>query len=193
MKLFIMKLFTIIILYFCYIQTTNWMTNEEFIEKFGDTHKIIWCYNTKSWEISQINNRQNCLKGKNFQNILIPPKSHIEKYFIVYDNYNDIIKSLPTENSESWFNENAENWHAKWYVQTLKSYNIKPEIVSQLTWKKNRQDSQLNNKKQCWYYEKWSVDQQKCIYRYHYHSKKWYNYAEKSYKLYEYYKNYFWI
>lgn len=96
---------------------------------------------------------------------------------------------MSTENIKSSFNKNAENWHAKWYVQTLKSYNIKPDIVSQLTWKKNRQDEQKINKSKCWKFT-WK-EQQKCIYRYHYHSRKWYNYAEKSYKIYEYYKNYF--
>lgn len=163
-----------------------------FLDKFEDYHKIIWCYNTKTGEIKEINEKWNCFLWNNYQNITLPPKNHIEKYFLVYNNIEDIIKSLPTINFESSFNENAENKHAIWYVQTLKSYNIQKDIVSQLTWMKNRQDSQLNNKNQCWYYDWNEKDQLKCLYRYHYHSKKWYAYAEKSYKVYEYYKNYLW-
>lgn len=163
----------------------------DFLSKFDDNHKIIWCINTKTLQISQINGAGNCFKWKDYQNIVLPPKTHVARYFEVYDTVDEVIRSFPTENIESWFNENAWNAHAFGYVQTLRKYEIPWDIVSQLTWKKNRQDAQIENKRQCWYYEDWSEAQIKCVYRYHYHASKWYYYADKSYVIYEYYKQYF--
>ena len=187
-----MKPIIIILMMMLWSNMAYWYT-WDFLEKFQDTHQIIWCINTKTNKVEKPSSSWNCFIWKNYQNIMLPPKSHVLKYLEVYeDNVDDIIKSFPTENMESSFNEDAWNKYAYWYVQTLRKYKIKPDIESQLTWKKERQENQLENKKQCWFYKDDSPDQIKCIYRYHYHATKWYAYAEKSYILYLFYKKYLW-
>lgn len=69
-----MKIFLLIFTIITSTQITFWMEENEFLNKFWDNHKIIWCINTKTYEIEQPNNKWNCFIWKNYQNILIPPK-----------------------------------------------------------------------------------------------------------------------
>lgn len=150
--------------------------------------KIIGCINTNTLETTKPSN-WNCFKGKGWQNIMLPPKSHINKWKQVFTNEKEIINRLAIVNGESWFNENASNKWAKWYVQTLRSYKIKPDIVSQLKWMKKRQESQ----------KKGNCSQHKtedrlmiCLFARHYGAlspNHWY--PKKNMKVREYYINYF--
>ena len=110
----------------------------------SDTTTIIGCANTQTLETRPPNNNWNCLLGQNWQNIMLPPASHWDTWKEVFNNNpRMIINRLPIVNFESWFNEYAWNYWAYGYVQTLRSYNIPPEIKPQLEWMRHRQSTQV--------------------------------------------------
>lgn len=181
----IKSIITLIIILFPSIIFAN-----NFDDKFENEYKIIWCINN-NFETRKPNENWNCLLWKWRQNIWLPPKSHLEIYKkVFYNSEARIINSLPTENLESWFNPNAQNKYAIWYVQTLRKRGVWLSIEEQLTRKRDRQTSQKNNKKLCWSY-KTENDIIKCLYKWHYSFTKWEYYSQKSMKVREYYINYF--
>ena len=118
-----------------------WANEDKFLNKFNTWITIIACINQYTYEIKQPI-KWICYHWQNWQNIMIPPISHIEKWRKVFDNDRQIINRLPIINFESWFNPQAQNPFAIWYVQTLRKWNISTDIKEQLIWMKNRQESQ---------------------------------------------------
>lgn len=170
---------------------------------------IIWCLNQETLETRVPNNNWNCLYWQGWQNIMIPPYSHIKLWRKVFDNDRQIINRLPIVNFESWFDVNAENPFAIWYVQTLKRWGVDREILPQLEWMKKRQDVQWNRFmawkywriRACGFYwdsynyvdrfpawEEWVIS---CLYRWHYHANTGRWYARKLMKARAYYIEYF--
>lgn len=159
--------------------------------KASENIKIIWCINKITLETKQPSEKWNCYYGEGWQNIMIPPDSHINIWREVFENDEMIINRLPIVNFESWFDENASNKHAKWYVQTLRSYLIPPDILSQLKWMKDRQESQ--KKGNCsQHIESGENRVMRCLYARHYGALDGYHwYPNKAMKAREFYINYF--
>ena len=172
---------------------TYWYNEEQikdFKSYFKDWEQLIWCFNTKTLETKIPTKNWNCFYWKWRWNIKLPPLSHLNIYLEVFNNnVRRIINSMPTENIESWFNPDAWNSHAVWYVQTLRKYKIWTSIKEQLTWKINRQNRQKDT---ICSKNKWDeYNMMECLYRSHYHFRKWQFYAKKSLVIRQYYLNYF--
>lgn len=105
----------------------------------SDEIQVIACLNEKNMTIHQPNN-WNCFLGQGgkWKNILLPPKSHIEHFKKIF--WDDYKYRLAIANYEGSFREDAQNPYAIWYLQTLRSHKVKKDIVSQLTWLKNREE-----------------------------------------------------
>jgi hypothetical protein len=174
--------------------------NLAFLARFPDENTVIWCYNDRTKKAREASK---CTQWGD-HNIILPARSQIKEWLKVYNHF-EIVNRLGIVNFESWFREYVWNPHAYWYVQTLRKWNIKPEIIPQLTWMKNRQFYQkkkfaANGSRRCWYY--WDHDNLKdwfeageygvlsCLYRYHYHSQKWTWYAQRWIAVTKYYKWY---
>lgn len=69
---------------------------------------------------------------------MLPPQSHIDQFKKIFGD--DYKYRLAIANFEGSFRENAQNPYAIGYLQTLRSHKVKPDIVSQLNWLKNRED-----------------------------------------------------
>lgn len=172
--------------------------------------KVIWCINSITFKTKWVNKDWNCLYWQNWQNIMLPPKSHISKWESIYwDDWRKIVNRLPIANFESWFDPKAENPFAIWYVQTLKKYKVWTKITEQLQWLKDRQDYQkqeyiIGSKWQklpaCGVYWKknntrdWFKAGEEgvmsCLYRWHYHAEDWTKYSQKLMSARKYYFNY---
>jgi len=167
--------------------------------------KIIWCINTYTNKTTATNNNWNCFNWPNWQNIMLPNKEQYKIWKEVFWSDRAIINRLSIVNFESWFNENASNKWAIWYVQTLRVYNISTDIKEQLIWMKNRQESQKKYtawwRLSCGYYwthynykdwfNAWEDWVMACLYRYHYNANTWMWYSKKLMKTREYYLDYF--
>lgn len=174
------------VLLFCNTNISYWYELSDIEDKFTENRQIIWCW---KWLETRWTNKWNCYYWTGWHNIYLPPKKDLEVYKEVFGNsVSRILNSFPTENRESWFDENAWNKHAKWYVQTLRKWNIDKWIKPQLEWKRNRQDHQ----KTVWWCSKIVGEEAiiSCLYRLHYHATKWYRYSDESMSVREYYYNY---
>ena len=190
---------------------TKTNANEEqnwyFLSHFPTNKTIIWCYNDRTKETRE---SKKCNKLWD-HNIKLPPRWQI-KIWLKYYNEFEIINRLALVNFESDFEESAENPYARWYVQTLKKWNISPDIDSQLNWMKNRNKTyskECYNWKTwkvrwCGYYwnnyntkdwfEAWEYWVLSCLYRYHYNADYGIWYAKRWVKVTKFYKYYmFWI
>lgn len=105
----------------------------------SDTVQVVVCLNENNMTIHQPKNG-NCYLGQGgkWKNILLPPKSHIDQFKKIFGE--DYKYRLAIANYEGSFNENASNPYAIWYLQTLRTHKVKKDVVSQLTWLKNRED-----------------------------------------------------
>lgn len=105
----------------------------------SDKIQVVACLNEKNMTIHQPKN-WNCYLGQGgkWKNILLPPKSHIDQFKKIFGN--DYKYRLAIANFEGSFNENASNPYAIGYLQTLRTHKVKKDVVSQLTWLKNRED-----------------------------------------------------
>ncbi len=174
-----------------------------FLNYFPVEKTLIGCYNDRTKKTRGLDKSWRCLKGWD-HNIKLPPRKDIVVW-LKYFNEFEIINRLSIVNFESDFEETAENPFAKWYVQTLKSHGVKPDINSQLKWLKKRQDAQKVVKTRggslrCGYY--WNNYNYKdgfeageygvlsCLYRYHYHAHKGTWYAKRGIKGTKFYKEY---
>lgn len=179
-------------------------------EYLKDDVSLIWCLNAHTLETRNPTKNWNCYWwGAWWHNIQLPPRSHIETRKKYWPD-NGIINRLSIVNFESSFNENAWNPHAKWYVQTLRKYNISPDIDSQLGWLKKREEWNVlkewvywaywKKSPRCWSYRnqpnnrdwfpQWEEGVVACMYRHHYHANEWTWYAKKAMKAREFYINY---
>lgn len=116
--------------------------SEEYKKKsitLSDKIQVVACLNEKNMTIHSPKN-WNCYLGQGgkWKNILLPPKSHIEHFKKIF--WDDYKYRLAIANFEGSFNENAQNPYAIWYLQTLRTHKVKKDVVSQLTWLKNRED-----------------------------------------------------
>lgn len=104
-----------------------------------DKIQLVACLNQNDMKIHKVKNG-NCFlwNGGKWKNIMIPPKSHIEHFKKTF--WDDYKYRLAIANYEWSFDENAQNPYAVGYLQTLRSHKVKKDIVSQLTWLKNRED-----------------------------------------------------
>lgn len=177
-----------------------------FLAHFPEEHTVIGCYNDITKKTYELWEAEYCYK-RGDHNIMLPPRSQI-KIWLRYFNEFEIVNRLALVNFESSFIEENGNKHAYWYVQTLRKYNIAPDIDSQLKWVYDRQQQQKKvkvwNSNRCGYYwsnynykdwfeagEYWVLS---CLYRYHYHAHKWTWYAKRGIKTTKFYKKYmFWI
>lgn len=202
---FIFECFIIIFILSIPVFLVVWLIQEV---NADDWPTIIGCINQDTLE-TKIPKQWNCFYWNWWQNIMLPNQEHMKIWEEVFDSKQAIINRLPIVNFESWFNENASNKWAIWYVQTLRTHNIDKDIKSQLEWMKNRQDYQKQEEvnwkygkiKACGYYkenyneidwfpawEEWVIA---CLYRWHYHAQNGSWYARKAMKAREYYINYF--
>ena len=177
--------------------------NLAFLARFPDNKTIIGCYNDKT---KTARAGKKCTKAGD-HNIFLPARSQI-KIWLKYFNEYETINRLSLVNFESSFIPENGNKYAYGYVQTLKSYNIAPDINSQLNWLKNRQSYQKvkysrSGSKRCGYYwdhknykdgfNAWEYGVLSCLYRYHYHAHKGTWYAKRGIEGTLYYKWYmFW-
>lgn len=174
--------------------------NLAFLNRFPEHTSVIGCYNDYTKKVRE---GTKCTQ-KGDKNVSLPPRSQI-KVWLKYYNEFEIINRLAIVNFESNFNENAQNSHAIWYVQTLRSHGVAPDIDSQLKWMSNRQASQKVKytawgSKRCGYYwendnvkdgfEAWEYGVLSCLYRYHYHAYKGTWYAKRGIEATQYYKRY---
>ena len=176
------------------------------IDKLFDTTTVIGCYNQYSKTSRTIAiGEEKCAKAWD-HNISIPPKSHIEKWRAVWWNDRQIVNRFAIVNFESNFREYVWNPYAYWYVQTLRKWNIAPEVEPQLQWMYDRQVYQAMEyskwgSKRCWWYadnynardgfNAWEEWVMACLYRYHYHAYNWTWYAKKAMSARQIYINYF--
>lgn len=186
-----------------WIDTLEDIKNIDIIwDKLFETTKVIGCYNQYS-KTSRVADK--CTKGWD-HNISIPPKSHLQKWRDIGWNDREIVNRFPIVNFESNFREYVWNPYAYWYVQTLRKYNIAPEITPQLEWMYNRQKYQKMKfsswgSKRCGIYadeynykdwfnagEEWVMA---CLYRFHYHAYKWMWYAKRGMEARQIYIDYF--
>ena len=174
--------------------------------KLEEERKVIWCYNsyTKTSRSIYDTDEEGCYKWWD-HNIMVMPISHLSIWRELWDDA-QIINRMPIVNFESWYDIYAENPFAKWYVQTLKKWNIDINIKPQLDWMDNRQKYQLVEKTpawstRCWTYwtqynykdwfSAWEEWVMACLYRYHYHAINWTWYAKKAMSSREIYMQYF--
>jgi len=105
----------------------------------SDSIQVVACLNEKNMTIHKPKN-WNCYLGQDgkWKNILLPPKSHIEQFKKIFGE--DYKYRLAIANFEGSFNEEAKNPYAIGYLQTLRTHKVNKDVVSQLTWLKNRED-----------------------------------------------------
>jgi len=189
----------------------SWKTsaydNNDFTNLFPEHKQVIGCYNDRTWVARHKEYNDSCDRWWD-HNITIPPRNHIS-IWLKYYTPRQIINRLAIVNFESNFNENSENPYAKWYVQTLKKWNIAPDIESQLSWMKNRNKTYSKvwyywrywKVRWCGYYwnnynyvdwfrawEEWVIS---CLYRYHYQANTWSWYARRGMEARKIYFEYF--
>lgn len=172
-----------------------------------DEVQIIGCYNSNTNLTSPVNSNGNCLKGGQWwrKNIMLPPKNHIPIWKEFYTD-REIVNRLAIVNFESSFTTHRSNQFAHWYVQTLRKWNISPEVRPQLEWMYKRERVILLERTswwsaRCWLYwnepntkdwfPAWEDGVLACMYRYHYHSSKGTRYAKRWLKVRDYYLNWF--
>lgn len=156
-----------------------------------DRPLIIACINQNTLEIKNVSENGDCLIWRNFQNIMLPPKSHMSKWTDVFENQQQILNRLPIVNFESWFDPYASNSIARWYIQTLKEYNISTDITAQLEWLKTRQNSQYNGNCSQWV-EHGEERLLRCLYARHLGVLNWYHwYPNKLIVVRNFYLDYF--
>jgi hypothetical protein len=149
---------------------------------------LIGCIYTPTNKIIPMTPTGNCYLGKNWQNIMLPPREDM-KVFLSMFSENETINRLPIVNFESWFRETAGNSVAQWYVQTKRVYNISPKIKPQLEWLKKRMESQ---KKGNCSHNKSENNILKCLYARHFGAlTKDHWYVKKAFATKEYYKTWF--
>ena len=176
---------------------------KSFIRQFPLEKMVIGCYNkftkeTRDWYV--------CSKPWD-HNIILPSRSDIT-IWLKYYTPEQVVNRLALVNFESSFNIYAQNKYAKWYVQTLKSYNIAIDIDSQLSWMKNRNKTYKKTyysgkywkTRWCGYYwtnnnikdwvKAWEYWVLACLYRYHYDANKGSWYAKRWIITTIFYKNY---
>jgi hypothetical protein len=144
----------------------------------SDKIQVIACLNEKNMTIHQpIKWKCYLWQGGKWKNIMLPPKSHIAHFKKIF--WDDYKYRLAIANYEWSFNEDAQNPYAIGYLQTLRTHKVKKDIVSQLTWLKNREDK--NTWVACAKYEKenytlfwtmnvkaWEIAKHTCKARRHY-------------------------
>lgn len=178
---------------------------QSFLHKFPKERMVIGCYNN-NWEIREA---RSCTQAWD-HNIILPERSQIERWLTIYDNPAQIVNRLAIVNFESAFREHVGNPHAYWYVQTLRRWNIAPEIEPQLTWMRNREEVyrqeyfhwQSGRVRGCGYYwnhpnhrdgyEAGEYGVMACLYRYHYHAHNGTWYAKRGIEVTKFYKWYIW-
>lgn len=107
-----------------------------------DEKIVVACLNENNMTIHPARNTglTGCFLGKGgkWKNIMLPSKKDIKVFKKTF--WDDYKYRLAIANFEGGFDENAGNKYAKWYLQTLRTYNIPNDIVSQLNWLKKRED-----------------------------------------------------
>lgn len=103
--------------------------------------RVIACLNEKNMTIHPAKNSGStgCFlwNGWAWKNIMLPPQKDLDLFKKTF--WDDFKYRLAIANFDGAFNENTENNWAKWYLQTLKSHNVPPDIVSQLNWLAKRE------------------------------------------------------
>lgn len=100
--------------------------------------KVIACLNEKDMTIHETKQGTCFLwKGWKWKNIMIPPQKDIDMFKKVFGD--DYKYRLAIANFEGSFREDNGNTYAHWYLQTLRSYKIPPDIESQLNWLAKRE------------------------------------------------------
>lgn len=108
---------------------------------------IIGCFNSLTMETREPNDGTCYGFGNSgWHNISLPPQWHFPKWREFWSE-GGVINRLVIVNFESNFNPEAWNPYAHWYVQTLRSYNIAPDVTSQLSWMAYRETH--NTGKRC--------------------------------------------
>jgi hypothetical protein len=93
-----------------------------FLGQFPQEVKVIACWDKDIQEVTPAYNG-NCLYKKNIQNIMLPPREHVEIWWeATHGEQRKIINQIALVNFESSFNPLANNNIAIGYVQTLRSY-----------------------------------------------------------------------
>ena len=161
------KLITLICFIACSIAISSMMMVYQ--ANASETVRTIGCINSKTLQTKPVNSIWNCFYWKNWQNISLPPDSHVKTWKKLFKTERSIINRLPIVNFESSFDENAWNKWAKWYVQTLRAYKIPKDVQSQLKWMKNRQESQKTWN--CKQHSKSEDRMMRCLYARHYGAK----------------------
>lgn len=112
-------------------------SKKEIVEA-GTEVKVIKCLNEKDMTLHDTKG-WNCFLGKGWRwkNIMLPPQSHLDIFKKTFGD--DYKYRLAIANFDWAFNESTENQWAKGYLQTLKSHNVPPDIVSQLNWLAKRE------------------------------------------------------
>ena len=174
-----------------------------FLNYFSEETRVIGCYNS----ISKTTREASSCTTRWDHNILLPDRKQIEVW-LKYYNERQIINRLALVNFESAFRENVWNPHAFWYVQTLRSHWIAPDINSQLAWMSNREKIYRQEYfhgrswrlRGCGFYWKnanvrdwfqaWEDGVLGCLYRYHYDANKGSWYAQRWILVTHYYRYY---
>ena len=133
--------------------------------------KVIACLNEKDMTIHDTN-KGNCFLWNwwKWKNIMLPPQKDIDKFKEIFGD--DYKYRLAIANFEGSFKEDAGNPYAYWYLQTLRSYKIPPDITSQLNWLAKREIGttgricDLNNNAPYWWDTK--LDRYTCMARWHF-------------------------
>ena len=187
-----------------YAFVENWWIPRDKI--LTDKVQVIGCYNKNTWKTREVTSKWNCYHWDGWRfNIMLPPLNHISIRKEFYTDH-QIVNRLWIVNFESSFDENASNHYAHWYVQTLKSHWITPDIRSQLERMRNREHHSVLpeyiwSSPRCWVYwkkdntrdgfPKWEAWVLSCMYRYHYDANKWSWYARRVMAAREYYIQWF--
>lgn len=181
---------------------------DRFLDRFPKENTIIGCYNS----ITKTTREDNVCTQKGDHNIILPAREQIKEW-LKYYNEAQIVNRLALVNFESAFRENVWNPSAYWYVQTLRSHKVAPDINSQLSWLKNRENKTYwqeyfnwksgllkwcgyyweneNTRDWTWKWEYWVLS---CMYRFHYSQTEGVWYAKRWIIATKFYKSYmYWI
>ena len=111
------------------------------VQNWWDSVTVIACLNENDMTIHEAKGSWStaCFlwKGWKWKNIMLPPQKDLDKFKEIF--WEDYKYRLAIANFEGSFREDAGNASAKWYLQTLRSYNIPNDITSQLNWLKTRE------------------------------------------------------
>ena len=186
----------------------NNQDHDTFLRHFPLETRVIGCYNKYTKET-----REDSICTKPWDlNIKLPARWQIVIWLKYYSEH-QILNRLALVNFESSFNIHASNPVAKWYIQTLRSYNIPIDIDTQLQWLKNREQKtyakvsyagKYGKIRGCAYYwnntnfkdwfAQWEYGVLSCMYRYHYQANTGTWYWKRWVKATKFYKKYmFWI